>query len=83
MSDGKYFECILIYSGLEIVVSKKKYFKSQDINLASLRASKIVLLKSVFYPKRYTAGNYESSRYSFWSPSTDSLTLYGSDFSGQ
>ena len=55
MSGGKYFECILMYYTLDIGVSKKKNFRSQDINLAPLRASEIVLLNSSFESKRDAA----------------------------
>ena len=60
MSAGKYFDCILIYSALDIGVSKKKYFRSQDINLAPLRASEMVLLNSSFDSKRDAAGDDSS-----------------------
>ena len=52
MSVGGYFECILIYYALEIRVSKKKYFISQDINIAPRRVSKTMLLNSSFDYKR-------------------------------
>ena len=51
ISGEKYYECILLYSVLDSVVSKKQYFSSQDINLAPLRASEILLLNSSFTPK--------------------------------
>ena len=57
MSGGKYFECILMYSALDIGVSRKKNFRSQDINLAPLCASEMVLLNSVFDYKRDAAVN--------------------------
>ena len=57
MYGGKYFELILMYYTLGIEVSKKKYFRSQDINLAPLSASEIVLLNNSFYFKRYAAGD--------------------------
>ena len=79
---GNCFECILIYSALDIVFSKKKYFRSQDINIAPRRASEIVLFKSSFYSKRDASGDDSSSGYSILSPLTINLTLYGSGFSG-
>ena len=82
MSGGKYFEPILIHSALDIRVSKKNHSRSQDINLAPLRASEIVLLNSIFDSKRGDAGEDASSGYSSLSTPTGSLTLYGSDFSG-
>ena len=82
MFGGKYFECILIYSALDIGFSKKKYFRSQEINLAPRRAYEIFLLNSSFYYKRDTAGDDASSGYSILSPPTVILTLYGSVFSG-
>ena len=57
MSGGKYFECILMYSALDIEVSKKTYFGSQDINLAPLRSSEMVLLNSSFYSPIDAAGD--------------------------
>ena len=57
MSGIKYFECILIYSDIDVGVSKKKYFRSQDINLAPLRASEIVLLNRILKSKRDGAGD--------------------------
>ena len=82
MSGGKYFECILIYSALDIGVSKNKYFRSQEINIEPHHASKIVLLTIIFDSKRDAAGDDAPSEYSSLSPPTVSLTLYGSDFSG-
>ena len=82
MSGGKYFYCILIYSDLDIGVSKKTYFRSQGINLATLRAFESVLLNSSFDSKIYAAGDDKSSGYSILSPPTVSLTLYASGFSG-
>ena len=82
-SGGKYFQCILIYSALDIGVSKKKYFRSQGINLAPLPASEIVLLNSSFYSKIDAAGDDASSGYSSLSAPTVSMTIYGSNFSGQ
>ena len=81
MSGEKYFECILIYSALDIGVSRKKTFRSQDINIAPCRASEIVPLKSSSDPKRDASEDDTSSGYSSLSPPTVSLTLYGSDFS--
>ena len=81
ISNGKYFECILIYSALEIGVSKKTYFGSQNINLAPWRASEIFLLNSRFDSKRDAAGDDESSWYLSIYPPTVNLTLYGSDSS--
>ena len=51
MSGGEYFECILIYSALDIGVSNKRYFRSKDINIAPLSASEIVLLNSFLKPQ--------------------------------
>ena len=62
---------------------KNKYFWSQDINLAPLRASEIVLLNSSFYSKRYSSGDDASSGYSILSPPIVSLTMYVSGFSGR
>ena len=70
-------------SALDIGVSRKNNFRSQDINLAPLRASEIVLLNSSFYSKRDASGDDASSRYSIMSPPTVSLILYGSGFSGR
>ena len=78
---GEYFKCILIYYSLDIGVYNKKYFRSQDINLAPLRASEIVLLNSIFYSKRDAAGDDVSSGYSSLSSPTVSMNLYGSYFS--
>ena len=83
ISGGKYFECIPMYSALDIWFSKKKYFSSQDINIAPLRASAMVLLISSFYSKRDAAGDDATSGYSSLSPPNVNLNLYGSDFSGQ
>ena len=83
MSVGKYFECILIYYALGIGFSKKKYFRSQDINLSPRRASEIVLLNSNSDSQRDASGDDASSGYSSLSPPTVNLTLYGSDFSGR
>ena len=57
MTGGKYFECIIIYSILDFGVSKKTYFRSQDINLAPRREYESVLLKSIFDSKIDAAGN--------------------------
>ena len=81
MSGGKYFDCILIYSALDIGFSKKKYFRSQDINIAPCRESEIVILKRNFYSKRDADGDDASSGYSSLYPPTVSLTIYGSGFS--
>ena len=83
ISGGKYFECILIYSALYIRVFRKKYFRSQGINLAPLRESEIVLLNRSFDSKRDAAGDDASSGYSSLSPTTVSLTMYGSNFRGR
>ena len=83
MSGGKYFEHIIICSALDIGVSKKKYFMSEDINLAPLREYEIVQLNRIFDSKRDSAGDDASSRYSSLSPPTVSITLYGSGFSGR
>ena len=72
-----------MYYTLDIGVSKKKYFRSQDINLAHLRASDIVLLNNNFESNRDAAGDDASSGYSSLSPPTVSLTLYGSSFCGR
>ena len=80
MSGEKYFECILIYSALDIEVSKNQYFRSQEINIEPHHASKIVLLTIIFDSKRDAAGDDAPSEYSSLSPPTVSLTLYGSDF---
>ena len=71
------------YSAFDIVVSKKKYFRSQDINLAPLSASEMVLINISFYFKRDAAGDDPSSGYSIPSPPTANLNLYGSDFIGR
>ena len=83
MSGGKYSECILVYSALDIVFSKEKSFRLQDINLAHHRASGIVILKVNFYSKRDDIGDDTSSGYSILYPTTVILTLYGSDFIGR
>ena len=83
MSVGIYFECILIYSAIDIRVPKKKYFISHDINIAPRRAYEIVLLNISFYPKRDVAWDDESSGYSSLSPPNVIMNLYGSDFSGR
>ena len=83
MSGGEYFECILIYSSLDIEFYKKYYFWSQDINLAGRRASEILLLQIIFDSKRDAAGNDALSEYYSLCPPTVSMTLYGSDFSGR
>ena len=82
MSGGKYFECIFMYSALDMGFPRKS-FSSQDINLAPLRASEMVLLNSSFDPKRDASGDNASSGYSSLSPPTFNLTLYGYDFSGR
>ena len=63
MSGGKHFECILIYSDLDIGVSKKKYFRSQDINLPPLHSYESVLLKISFYSITYATCDDTSSGY--------------------
>ena len=83
ISGEKYYECILLYSVLDSVVSKKQYFSSQDINLAPLRASEILLFNISFDSKIDAASDDASSGYSSLSPPTVSLTLYGSSFSGR
>ena len=50
MYGEKYSECILIYSYLDIGFYKEQSFRSQDINLAPWRASKIVIFNSSFDP---------------------------------
>ena len=72
-----------MYYALDIGVSKKKSFRSQDINLAPLRVSEMVLLNSSFYSKRDDAGDDASPGYSSLSPPTVILMLYGYDFSGR
>ena len=72
-----------MYSALDIGVSKKKYFRSQEIHLAPLRASEMVLLNSSFDSKRDDAGDDTSSGYSSLLQPTVNLTMYGSDFSGR
>ena len=81
MSGWKYFACTLMYSALEIGVSKKKSFSSQDINIAPLPTSEIVLLNRSFDSKRDAAGDDTSSGYSIMSPPTFNMNLYGYDFS--
>ena len=81
-SGGKYFECIIISFDLDILVSKKKSFRSQEINLAPRRSSEIVLLKSTFYSKRDAAGYDASSVYYNLYPPIVNINLNGSDFSG-
>ena len=44
-----------MYSDLDMGVSKKKYFRSQDINLAPLRASEMVHSNISFDSKRDAA----------------------------
>ena len=61
----------------------KRYFRSQDINIAPLSASEILILNRIFYSKRDASGDDASSGYSSLSPPTVSLTLYGSGFSGR
>ena len=81
MSGGKYSECILVYSALDMGVSRK-YFKSKDINLAPLRASKIVLLNSSFDSKIYAVDDDAASGYLSLSPPTVNLNRYGYYFGG-
>ena len=83
MSVGKYFECILIYSAIDIGFSKKQSFRSQDINLAPGISSEIVLLNSSFDSKKDAAGDEASSGYLSMSPPTINLNLYNSYFSGR
>ena len=83
MSGGKYFECILVYSAIDMWVSRKKYFRSQEINLPTMRASEMVVLNSNFESKRDAAGDNASSWYSSLSPRTVNLVRNGSDFSGR
>ena len=52
-----------MYSDLDIEVSRKKYFRSQDINIAPLREYKSVLLNGSFDSKRDSAGDDASSGY--------------------
>ena len=75
MSGGRYFECIFIYSALDIGVSKKKNFRLQDINLALSHASGIVILKISLGSKIYAAVDGISAGYSSLYPPTVSLTL--------
>ena len=56
MSGENYLEWILIYSALDIGISRKKNFIPHDKNLAPLCASKIVLLNSSFIPKEMLLG---------------------------
>ena len=58
MSGGKHFKCILVYSALGIRVSKRKSFRLQDINLAPMRASDLVLLNRHSDSKRATYANF-------------------------
>ena len=81
MSSGEYFECIIVYSDLYIGVPKKKYFKSQGINLAPRCAYETVLLKISFYSKKYSTGDDSYSGYYNLSPSIVNLNINGSDFS--
>ena len=83
MSGGKYFEYILVYFDLDIGISRKKYFRSQDINLAPQRASGIMVLKSSFDSKRDAAGDNASSGYSNISFPTVNMALNVFDFSGR
>ena len=83
ISGEKYYECILLYSVLDSVVSKKQYFSSQDINLAPRHVSETALLKIIFDSKRDSAVNDASSGYYGLSPPTVIITMYGSDFSGR
>ena len=83
ISGGIFFACILIYSALDIGVSKKKNFSSQDINLAPLHASEMVLLNSSSNSKRDAVGDDEPSGYLSLSLPTVNMTLYVSDFSGK
>ena len=71
-----------MYSALDTGVSNKKSFRSQDIKIAPLRASEIVLLNRSFEYKRDGAGGDASSGYSSLSPPTVNLTLYSSYFVG-
>ena len=57
MSGGKCFEWIIVYSTLDIRVSKKKSFVSHDRNFAPLCASDIVIFNISFYFKRDAAGD--------------------------
>ena len=52
-----------MYSDLDIEVSRKKYFRSQDINIAPLREYESVLLNGSFDSKRDSAGDDASSGY--------------------
>ena len=72
-----------MYSALDMGVSKKKYLRSQVINLVPLHASEMVLLNSSFDFKRDSAGDDASSGYSSMLPPTVNLTRYGFDFSGR
>ena len=72
-----------MYSALGIGVSKKTNFRSQEINLAPLRAYEMVLLNSSFYSKRDAVGDDESSGYLILPSPTVNLNMYGSDFSGR
>ena len=70
-----------MYYALDMEVSKRKYFRSQDINLAPLRASEMVILNISFDSKRNAAGDDASSGYSSILPPTVNLNRCGSDFS--
>ena len=83
MSGKKCFECILIYSDLDIGFSKGKSFRSHDINLTRRRASEILQLKSSFYSKKDAYENDAYSRYPNLSPPTVNLNLNGYDFRGR
>ena len=72
-----------MYSDLDMGVSKKKYFRSQDINLAPLHASEMVILNRSSDYKRYAARDDASSGYFSLSPSNVNLTWYGSGFWGR
>ena len=71
-----------MYSALDIGGFQETYFRSQDINLAPLCASEIVLLNISFDSERDAAADDAPSGYSSLSPPTVNLTLYGSGFSG-
>ena len=72
-----------MYSTIDIGVSRKRSFRSQDINLIPLCASEMVLLNSSFDSKIDAAGDDASLGYSSLSPPTINLNLYGSDFRGR
>ena len=82
MYGGKYFEWIIIYSALDIGVTKKKYFILHDKNIAPLCASEIVILNSSFDSKIYVDGDNISSVYYNLSSPTVNLNLNGYDSSG-